>query len=935
MDLFGNAAERNKGKANPYADKPGSASAAAPASAAASPPRGPSSAAESAEDAARSQLLAGGRKAPAPAALVQPSPLPGAGADEGPPLGSMVETDFEFDFADLNITSAAVGDAARAGVGGAALGAADGSLDFAAIDSDMARFEKDELVRDALNRGVDLRVYSKQVDGELRQLEMLSIADYVKESDSIAALFEQIQGCESVLNQMQGLLQGFQENLGGISDEIRSLQEESLQLSIKMQNRKNVGAKVKSFLAKVAVPEALISRILEAEINEAWMRDLRTLSEKIEFLNGTFRSSSKTATAAAAAQVSAGNDDAATGAFTDSLQDLKVNPLDTPAATQSVPVIRNLQAKAVARVREFLARAIGEVCKPKTNMQKQQEYVLLKYSYAMAFLTEHGVDRERGNDAGREIRMLYSREVGSWYGDIFKRYAEELGKALLPWASKGDVLANFDASQLGAFAASAAAASPSGGAGAGGTGAGAGGPAPRPADPFSIVDRLPLLAELATAAVLQPHVLQAERTRLPLETLFRSLLRHLADVAMAEEAFCRKFFGDREGREVLNQVLAKAFAAAVAFLEEHLPHSWDAPGVLLVVALVSSQWVAAGQRGSACLDGFCLRAVEVARKRFRSIFDANVASLKAAAGAPRKTFGAYDTQPHALTRRYAEWSASVLVLHRTVQQPSAADQMLLAHMASVAREVEGLWAKMAAELTPGGTATGKAAGPGASAGTGGGGLARAAFLLNQHATLVRVYTERGVAAEDAQAAVQAHARVLSNYVDEAVDSLHFKVFAGWVRKAEAAALAAHRARGGAAAVSFVPQVLPTGVPAYLPDGLPSPGSLEPTEAETVVRDFALNWRSGLSSLNDDVQRFFAAGAGAGGSPGGAAGAAAASAAAQKESMAALVAVFSRVAELHQRFSHIAARAFPAGPAFVRDFVALQTVYAEARRYGQR
>jgi hypothetical protein len=125
------------------------------------------------------------------------------------------------------------------------------------------------------------------------------------------------------------------------------------------------------------------------------------------------------------------------------------------------------------------------------------------------------------------------------------------------------------------------------------------------------------------------------------------------------------------------------------------------------------------------------------------------------------------------------------------------------------------------------------------------------------------------------------------------------------------------------------------VPAYLPDALPAPGSLEPTEAETVVRDFALNWRSGLSSLNDDVQRFFAAGAGAGSSPGGSAGAAAASAASQKESMAALVAVFSRVAELHQRFSQIAARAFPAGPAFVRDFVALQTVYAEARRYGQR
>jgi len=879
-------------------------------------------------------LLAGGKKTAsknanntvAPPTPLSPEQQQQAAGGAATQTMAMFEGDFEFDFADLNITSGAQGDAARAlglmGSGSAAAKAsaaaaamaADGSLDFAAIDSDMARFEKDELVRDALNRGVDLRVYSKQVDVELRHMETLSIADYIKESDSIAALFEQIQGCENVLNQMQSLLQGFQDNLGGISDEIRSLQEESLALSVKMQNRKNVGAKVKTFLAKVAMPETLISAIMDGEINETWLRSLRSLAEKLEFLDRGSSSqqqrTSKSATSLALQQSSSSSsmDDTSSlsGAYTDSLQDLSVNPLETPAAVQSVPIMRNLQAKAVQRVRDFLAKAIGEVCKPKTNMQKQQEYVLLKYSYAMAFLSEFGIDRERGSDSGREIRSLYAREVGAWYGDIFKKYADELSKSLLPWASKGDVIANPDSNSLqGAYASSSSSSAQS---------ASSGERAPRPADPFSIADRMSLLTDLANAPVLQSHVLQAEKSRISFETAFRSLLRHLSDVALAEEAFCRKFFGEREGRDVLSQTLAKAFAAALSFLDDNLPQSWDAPGALLIVALVSAQWVASGNRGSQCLDGFCLRAIESTRKRFRAIFDGNVASLKAAAPSPKKALGVFDVSPHTVSRNFANWSASILVLHRTIQQPSAQDQMLLAHMASVSKEMESLWNKMGTELSSGTKQNGA--------------LVKAALILNQYTVTLSIYNERGVSAEDAQVISASHARAQTAYTDEAVDSTHFKVFAGWVRKTEAAAQAAHKQRvggSGGGGAAFTPSILPSGVPSYLPEGLPSPGSLDAAETEAIVREFVLNWRTGLSALNDDVSRFFAGVPSATGGGGQGSGA----------SMSVLLTVFSRVAELHQRFGAILARAFPANPPFVKEMVTLQTVYAEARRYGQK
>ncbi len=49
---------------------------------------------------------------------------------------------------------------------------------FGVVKLLLTRFEvQDEVIRDALSREVDLRKYSKQVDGELRHMEMLSIAD--------------------------------------------------------------------------------------------------------------------------------------------------------------------------------------------------------------------------------------------------------------------------------------------------------------------------------------------------------------------------------------------------------------------------------------------------------------------------------------------------------------------------------------------------------------------------------------------------------------------------------------------------------------------------------------------------------------------------------------------------------------------------------------
>lgn len=61
----------------------------------------------------------------------------------------------------------ATGAAAASAAGGAA-GPAE--LDLTGIDRDLARFQQDELVRQALGRGVELKGYAAQIEQELKEV---------------------------------------------------------------------------------------------------------------------------------------------------------------------------------------------------------------------------------------------------------------------------------------------------------------------------------------------------------------------------------------------------------------------------------------------------------------------------------------------------------------------------------------------------------------------------------------------------------------------------------------------------------------------------------------------------------------------------------------------------------------------------------------------
>jgi glucosamine 6-phosphate synthetase-like amidotransferase/phosphosugar isomerase protein len=66
-------------------------------------------------------------------------------------------------------------------------------------DSQLQSNLDDVVVQEVLKTGTDLRQYSRQIEKELKEVENRSIKDYIKESQNIASLHNQIAACDSIL----------------------------------------------------------------------------------------------------------------------------------------------------------------------------------------------------------------------------------------------------------------------------------------------------------------------------------------------------------------------------------------------------------------------------------------------------------------------------------------------------------------------------------------------------------------------------------------------------------------------------------------------------------------------------------------------------------------------------------------------------------------
>jgi vacuolar protein sorting-associated protein 52 len=125
---------------------------------------------------------------------------------------------------------------------------------------------------------LDLASYSSTVEQELQELESQCIQVYRRKESEIATLRSELVDCDAVLLALQEMLLGFQADLGGLSGEIRSIQEKSRTLAVQYGNRKQAEDGLSQFLSHIVIAPNLARSITSGPVNRVFQKAVREMN---------------------------------------------------------------------------------------------------------------------------------------------------------------------------------------------------------------------------------------------------------------------------------------------------------------------------------------------------------------------------------------------------------------------------------------------------------------------------------------------------------------------------------------------------------------------------------------------------------------------------------------------------------------------------------
>lgn len=249
----------------------------------------------------------------------------------------------------------------------------------------------DKVVQDILNTFTDLRHYSREVENELKTTENQSIKFYMKESENIASLHNQITGCDQILERMENILMDFQNDLGSISSEILTLQKKSISMSQELTNRQAIRGHLGQFIDDMSVPENLIISIMDLPVTDKdFLTQLQVLNHKISFIKEqSFR--------------------------------------DTKSCLDVKDILEKLRIKAMSKIRAYLLEQISKFRKPMTNYQIPQNNLLKhKGHYEFLLCNERNIAEEITNEYVDTMSKIYYSYFKSYEARIMKLQYEEV-----------------------------------------------------------------------------------------------------------------------------------------------------------------------------------------------------------------------------------------------------------------------------------------------------------------------------------------------------------------------------------------------------------------------------------------------------------------------------------------------------------------------------
>ncbi|CAH1787667.1 unnamed protein product [Owenia fusiformis] len=468
------------------------------------------------------------------------------------------------------------------------------------VDVHIQKNLEDEIVKEALKTGVDLRQYSREVEKELLDVENASIQDYIKEGQNIASLHKQIAACDTILERMESMLHTFQNDLGSISNEIQSLQEQSIAMNVKLKNRQAVRGELSEFVDEMVVPESMITHILETPVTErGFLEQLQELNHKITFVK---EQSFKEAR---------------------SCGDVK-------------DILEKLKMKAISKIREYLLNKIYTFKKPMTNYQIPQN-AMLKFRFFNEFL----MTNER--HVAREIRDEYVDTMSKIYYSYFKSYTSRLMKLQFEeLADKDDLMGVEDTAKRGFFSSKPSLKNRS--------------------TIFTLGQRGVVLAADLEAPIIVPHAAQKNEAKHSFESLFRSQQYALLDNCCREFLFLVDFFMVQQSsaQDLFNAIMGKTLSMFLKHMDTYTNDCFDSIAIFLCIHIIFRFQVIMHKRNVPALDKYWETLLEMLWPRLEMILEMNIQSIRECE--PSK-LGHIDVRPHYITRRYAEFSGAIVSIN--------------------------------------------------------------------------------------------------------------------------------------------------------------------------------------------------------------------------------------------------------------------------------
>ncbi|KAL7581426.1 hypothetical protein ACA910_022008 [Epithemia clementina (nom. ined.)] len=666
------------------------------------------------------------------------------------------------------------------------------------LSQDLVLFLSNPSLRAALADGsLDLASYSSTVEEELVELETKCIAKYRSKAKEIETMNSDLQECQSVLSSLREMLLGFQADLGSLSGEIRQLQEKSRTLDVQVKNRKEAEKGLRNFLSHIVIAPNMAHAITTGPVNPTFLQAVQELNQIYKDCRDTDKR-----------DWAMGNP-----------------PADTTAGIEMQGKVETLRLLAVRRIRDYFLEQISLLRKPQTNVRMIQVHGLLKYSALQDFL------QEASPEIASEILNVYLESMSKTLLQLFRTYQAQLLQldSTKQAATRQDVIAIEDSLLRDSLTTKAK----------------------KRVDLVCLGRRAIDCLDEADSRPIMAHVALAEGHRYPYERLFRSILGHLVDAVTNEHVFCRQFFK----RDCFTPLFHGTLGLLLEQLENYLFSCYDALCLLLMIKVAHYYRRLTRNRKIHSLDSFFEHCSGLLWPRLKIVMEQHLRSLKQSTAAK---LGGVDLQQHYVSRRFAEFCCSILlILHNRPQQHSqtgTASQRRTAVASAASDKASGGSDGALSDRPLAGQTqlTGNEDGPASQKSAGDVLLADLAEMVDEFVMLLeRLSEQHTVNKKKIIFLINNLDHVVCIFQERRVVGKEFSRFAELLMKQRELFVEEELLAGFSKMIAFVQQ---TELHLLKSSGVTPDVNVQ--VVESLVLDFAQNWKSNIDQINRDVLSYF-------------------------------------------------------------------------------